>query len=256
MRALILSVLALMIPAVAISQAPPSEAVRQQVLRSVVQVNASGCRDGTRRSGSGFLFEMSGNIVTAHHTFGGCSQIQVIYEGVQAPARRLFDARIVRVHPAGDLGLLEVATPPTLPALHLSTKSISKDASYASFGYPLGVPTASDQLVTLAVGATRLQDILPDEAARELNRSGSRISIQTSVLRLNVALQPGMSGGPIVDAAGDVVGIVAGGLKAGAAPVSWGWSRDNVHLLLASVEPVDQNVVLAQVQYSSAELVV
>jgi S1-C subfamily serine protease len=254
MFALTLISLALMVPAIAQSQERPSEVVRQQVLRTVVQVNASGCSDNTRRSGSGFLFETSGRIVTAHHVVGGCSSIQVVYEGVSVPAQRLFDARLVRVHPAGDLGLLEVNNPPTLPALRLSTATISKDASYASFGYPLGVPTASDQLVTLAVGAPRLQDILPDEAARELNRSGSRISIQTNVLRLNVALQPGMSGGPIVDAVGDVVGVVAGGLKSGAAPVSWGWSRDGVRRLLSSTEQVNQNVVLARIQYSSTEL--
>jgi S1-C subfamily serine protease len=253
MRALILTLAAVTVPAVTLSQTP-SAGVRQQVLRTVVQVTASGCSDNTSRTGSGFLLETSARIVTAHHVVGGCSTVQVTYEGVSPPARRLFPARLVRVLASGDLGLLEVTNPPTLPALRLSSALVTKDASYAGFGYPLGVPTASDQPVTLAVGAARLADILPDEAAQELQRSGSRIAVKTDVLRLNVALQPGMSGGPIVDAAGDVVGVVAGGLKSGAAPVSWAWPREGVRLLLASSEAVDQRVALARIQYSLSEL--
>lgn len=253
MRPVVFSLLACCAHA-ASAQAAPSAAVRNEVLRAVVQVKASGCSDGTSRTGSGFLFESSGRIVTAHHVVGGCASIQVRYEGIASPAKRIFDARLVRVLPSGDLGLLEVASAPPLPTLRLATATISADGTYAGFGYPLGVPTAGDQPVTLAVGATRLKDILPDEAARELTRSGSRIVTDTDVLRLNVALQPGMSGGPIVDAAGEVVGIVAGGLKAGSAPVSWAWPRGGVRLLLASSERVDITVPLARIHYSSSDL--
>jgi S1-C subfamily serine protease len=194
MRTLVFSLVACCAHA-ALAQPAPSAAVRTEVLRAVVQVKASGCSDGTSRTGSGFLFESSGRIVTAHHVVGGCSLIQVRYEGIAAPAKRIYDAQLVRVLPSGDLGLLEVASAPALPTLRLATATISADGTYAGFGYPLGVPTAGDQPVTLAVGATRLKDILPDEAARELMRSGSRIVTDTDVLRLNVALQPGMSGG-------------------------------------------------------------
>lgn len=240
-------------PSAVLAQAP-SAAVRQQVLRAVVQVQASDCSDGTRRVGSGFLYESPGRVVTAHHVVGGCKRIQVTYEGVAAPARRVYEASVARVYSAGDLGLLEVATPPALPVLRVSNTAMASDATYAGFGYPLGVPTAGDQPVMMAVGANRLRDILPDEAANELARSGSRIATQSQVLRLNVALQPGMSGGPIVDATGELVGVVAGGLKSGAAPVSWAWPRESLRVLLASTEPVGQNVALARIQYSSAEL--
>ena len=206
------------------------------------------------RIGSGFMLEQAGRIVTAHHVVGGCSTIQVRYEGVPSDQRRIFEARIVRVHAASDLSLLEVAAPPSVRTLRLSSAAVSGNVTYAGFGYPLGVPTASDQPVTLAVGATRLRDVLPDEAAQELTRSGSLIATGTQVLRLNIALQPGMSGGPIVDAAGDVIGVVAGGLKSGASTVSWAWPSDGVRRLLASTEPVGQAVILSKLQYTLPEL--
>jgi hypothetical protein len=74
------------------------------------------------------------------------------------------------------------------------------------------------------------------------------------VLRFNVALQPGMSGGPIVNANGAVIGIVAGGLKAGAAPASWGWPSEWISGLLASTEATGRPVRVAGVYYTLSDL--
>ena len=255
MRTLITASLFIAFPLAALSQShAPSEAVRVATLKSVAHIYATDCKDNVSRAGSGFLLDNSEYIVTAHHVIGGCKSIDVTFEGIQAPAKRSFKSTIVRVLPEGDLGLLKINEALQLPALRLAKESISKDDSYAGFGYPLGVPSASDQLVTLSVGDTQLKDILPAQAARELAVSGSRISIATQVLRINVALQPGMSGGPIIDSKGEVIGVVAGGLKAGSAPVSWAWTRESVRRLLASVDSIDQVVAISPIQYSSNEL--
>lgn len=232
----------------------PSLAQREQVLRALVQVSANDCADGSSRSGSGFVLEPGARVVTAHHVVGGCKQIQVSFEALKPPQPRLRSARIVRVLAAGDLSLLDVSNPPPVPSLRLAAGAPARDHSFVGFGYPLGTPTAGDQTVTFSVGAQRLADILPDAAAEELRRSGSRIAVEREVLRFNVPLQPGMSGGPIVDAAGEVIGVVAGGLKAGAAPVSWGWPSEGVRQLLRSTEAVEQTVRLTGLQYSLADL--
>lgn len=227
----------------------PTVPQREKVLASLVQITSTQCADGKDRSGSGFVLEPGGRIVTAHHVVGGCVRVQVTYEGVKPPARNKRLGRVARVLAAGDLSLLDVDDPPPVPALRLAAQPPARNASFAGFGYPLGVPTAGDQLVTFSVGASRLSDVLPPALAEELT-SGSRIDLQRPVLRFNVALQPGMSGGPIVDAAGDVIGVVAGGLRAGAAPASWGWPGDGVRQLLTSAEATNQAVRLTSAHYS------
>lgn len=241
--------LALLGAGTAWAQAPSFE-TRQQVLRTLVQVTASDCADGVSRSGSGFALETPGRIVTAHHVVGGCRSVQVSYEAVKPPAPKRREARVVRVLAAGDLSLLQIDAPPAVPTLRLAAGAPSRDQVFAGFGYALGMPTAGDQEVRFSTGATRLTDILPPAAAEELRHSGSPIAIDREVLRFNVALQPGMSGGPIVNAAGEVIGVVAGGLKAGAAPASWGWPGEGVRQLLASAEPTDRVVRVASTYYS------
>ncbi len=248
-----LAALALLGAGTAWAQAPSFE-TRQQVLRTLVQVTASDCADGISRSGSGFALEQPGRIVTAHHVVGGCRTVQVSYEAVKAPAPKRREARIVRVLAAGDLSLLQIDAPPAVPTLRLAATAPSRDQIFAGFGYALGMPTAGDQEVRFSTGATRLMDILPAAAADELRNSGSPIATERDVLRFNVALQPGMSGGPIVNAAGEVIGVVAGGLKAGAAPASWGWPSDGVKRLLDSTEPTDRAVKVASTYYSLPDL--
>lgn len=245
--------LALLVSSPAWAQAPSYE-IRQQVLRSLVQVTASDCADGVSRSGSGFALEQPGRIVTAHHVVGGCKTVQVSYEAIQPPAPKRREARVVRVLSAGDLSLLQIDAPPTVPTLRLAGSTPSRDELFAGFGYALGMPTAGDQEVRFSTGASRLVDILPSAAADELRHSGSPIATDHEVLRFNVALQPGMSGGPIVNRSGEVIGIVAGGLKAGAAPASWGWPGQGVRQLLASTEPTDRVVRVASTYYSLPDL--
>ena len=228
----------------------PTLAQREKVLASLVQITSTQCADGKDRSGSGFVLDAGGRVVTAHHVVGGCGRILLTYEGIKAPGPNKRLGRISRVLAAGDLSLLDVADAPAVPALRLAAQPPARGASFAGFGYPLGTPTAGDQLVTFSVGASRLSDVLPPALADELKASGRRIDLQAAVLRFNVALQPGMSGGPIVDASGDVIGVVAGGLRAGAAPASWGWPGDGVRQLLASSEATTQAVRLTQAHYS------
>lgn len=232
----------------------PSYAAREAALKSLVHVAADDCADGAPRAGSGFAYEQPGRIVTAHHVVGGCRRLTVTYEGVPQGNARQRAAQIARVLAVSDLALLEVAGAPHVPVLRLARPPADKAKPHAGFGYQNGQLTAGDQLVTFSTGQSRLVDILPPEAQQELARAGSRIDTRRQVLRFNVALQPGMSGGPIIDAQGQVVGIVAGGLKAGAAPASWGWPAEWVGDLMASNDAREQPVRVAGAYYSLPEM--
>lgn len=251
---LLIAAIALFAGGAAAQPEGPSFAAREATLKSLVHVAAEDCADGSARAGSGFAFEQPGRIVTAHHVVGGCRRVTVTYEGVPPGAARQKAAQVARVLAVSDLALLEVSGAPAVPVLRLAPPPADRAKSYAGFGYQNGQLTAGDQLVTFSTGQSRLADILPPEAQQELARAGSRIDTRRAVLRFNVALQPGMSGGPIVDAQGAVVGIVAGGLKAGAAPASWGWPAEWVADLMRSNDAREQPVRVAGTYYSLSDM--
>jgi S1-C subfamily serine protease len=239
---------------VATAQQEPTIAVRETAMKSLVYIRASNCADGSERVGSGFALNRPGTIVTAHHVVGGCQTIRVEFESVVSPAPRLRTANVERVYASGDLALLTVDSPPSIPVLALAPPPPERGRSYIGFGYQNGQRTAGDQLVTFSTGSTSLRDVLPDEAIQELARAGSKINLNNEILRFNVALQPGMSGGPIINSDGRVIGVVAGGLKAGAATASWGWPSEWIPKLLASNELIDQEVKIARSYYSLNEM--
>jgi S1-C subfamily serine protease len=255
-RALALSGLLLqfLAAAPALAQEGPALAVRNKALKSLVYVASSDCADNTTRAGSGFALNDPGRIVTAHHVVGGCSKILVTYEAVGAGEKSLRTARLVKVVASRDLALLSVDGAPNVPVLKPARPPTDKEKVYAGFGYQNGQLSGGDQRVTFSVGNSRLQDVLTADAITELRKINSPIAVDVEVLRFNVALQPGMSGGPIIDVNGDVIGIVAGGLKAGAAPASWGWPAEWIPQLLASTEDTNRAIRISGSYYTLSDL--
>jgi hypothetical protein len=236
------------------AQVAPTFAVRAKALQSLVQITAKDCSDGTERAGSGFALEQPGRIVTAHHVVGGCRVVLVRYEGVTGGVPASKTATVSRVLPKGDLALLSVSDPPSVPVLKRAPPPPDRANDYAGFGYQNGQFSGSDLKVTFATGQSRLESILTPQIVSELKSLQSPIDTQLIVLRFNMALQPGMSGGPIVDANGAVIGVVGGGLKAGAAPASWGWPAEWIGDLLSSPSPINQSIKTAGAYYTLSEL--
>ncbi len=236
------------------AQVAPSMAVREKALKSLVQVTATNCSDGTSRAGSGFALEQPGRIVTAHHVVGGCRVVLVRYEGVPSGVPASKTATVSRVFPEGDLALLSVDDPPSVPVLRRAPPPPDRDNRYAGFGYQHGQISGSNVEVKFTAGQSRLEIILTPQLVSELKSLQSPIDTQKLVLRFDSVLQPGMSGGPIVDANGAVIGIVGGGLKAGAAPASWGWPSEWIGDLMSSNSPVNQLIRQTGAYYTLSEL--
>ncbi len=249
--------LALLVASAGHAQTEPSLATREKTLESVVYIRAGQCTDNSQRAGTGFAHGAATQIVTAHHVVGGCQTITVSYERLRAQGGPVsHPATIERVLAASDLALLRVNTTVTVPAagLALAPPPPNRQHRYYGSGYQNGQPSAGDQEVAFSAGSDKLRDILPSDAVRELQANNSAIDLDQRVLRFNIALQPGTSGGPIIDANGQVIGVVAGGLKAGAAPASWGWPADWIPRLLASNENRATPVIIARSFYSLNEM--
>ena len=230
MRAALLILLALLPHA--LSAAGLDQTLREELARSVVQVQGIGCpaMQGTeRRVATGFAYGPTGHIATANHVVAGCQRVTVYWEKHGGETQV---AQVVRVLPNADLALLQVSQ--TLgQALTANTQRPAVDAELETLGYYLAVPTMSNKQLRVTFGSARLADMVPAETRQALEQSGT-IDVNLDILRLDGHLLPGHSGAPIFNLNGQVVGVGSGGLKSGAASVSWAVPASYLAALLVS----------------------
>jgi S1-C subfamily serine protease len=171
-----------------------------EAITSVVTVRVFGPR-GDRALGSGWVYEVDGSdalIVTNQHVVGGALGADVRFsEGQWRSAGQL-----VGIDPYADLAVLRVSNVPDyVEPLPVSESSPEEGDEVAALGSPLGlegtittgIVSAVDRSVTVAT-------------ERDLYTVVDAIQIDT-------AISPGNSGGPLVNCAGDVVGVNFAGVS-------------------------------------------
>jgi serine protease Do len=151
-----------------------------------------------RASGSGFVIDPDGYIVTNAHVVNGAQRVQVVLpplnpDGSLATAlstkTEVVPARIVGVAKEKDLALLKIEGA-KLPALTLATyRDLRQGHAVFAFGSPEGLRNSITHGVISAV-------------SRQLDPDSPLIYIQT-----DAPINPGNSGGPLVNMNGEVVGV-------------------------------------------------
>jgi len=168
-------------PAVARS-APVREAGRSVV--KVTTISAS-CQRG--QEGTGWVLT-PGRVVTNAHVVAGSSEVRV--EG----GDQLLRGRVVVFDPERDLAVIDVPGL-TLPALPLGSE-LEPGGSAAVPGFPLDGPFSVVSARVRSVLEARGRDIYGDE------------QVQREIYSLATTVQPGNSGGPLIDTRGRVVGVI------------------------------------------------
>ena len=187
-------------------------ALTSQVWPSVVQilVTSYGPREDLNRgdtstvvgrqrsSGSGFVIDPDGYIVTNAHVVSGAQRVQIVLPAgnvdgtlTSALSGKAYElpARIVGITTELDLALLKVDGQ-KLPALPLATYSqLRQGETVFAFGSPIGLRN------TLTHG-------LVSAVARQVDPDSPLIYVQT-----DAPINPGNSGGPLVNIRGEVVGV-------------------------------------------------
>jgi S1-C subfamily serine protease len=137
-------------------------------------------------TGTGFFVADSGLILTAHHVIKGVSKI-VVHAQVGQPLA----ATVEQVDPANDLALLSVkADPPAFLTLAPS-RSAKTGQRVFTMGFPLPAVLGQEPKYTEGVISAL-----------------SGIEGASSLLQTTVPMQPGNSGGPLLNERGEVVGVV------------------------------------------------
>lgn len=166
---------------------PRRDEGRAEVAVATARIDAAtvGILVGEDRAsrGAGFVWRTGGAVVTAAHVVDGAGEIRV-----RLPDGRAMAARVLGIDDVADVALLRIDADPPVPPFARGDRLHRGDV-VAAIGDPLGFAG------TLTVGHV-------SNPARRWGETSPYDLIQH-----DAALNPGSSGGPLVDAAGDVVGM-------------------------------------------------
>ena len=171
-------------------------AVVQIVAKGTFRDPEIGYADGSGL-GSGFLISDDGVVVTNNHVVAGAATLEVYVGG---ELDKSYNAKVLGVSECNDLAVIKLATTDEMPHLDWFDGDIEAGLDVYAAGYPLGDPE-----FTLTKGI-----IAKAKAGGDLTGTSS---IDHTVEH-DANIQPGNSGGPLVDSEGKVVAInYAGGAR-------------------------------------------
>ncbi len=179
-----------------------------QVSPAIVQISVEGLGGrnedtagrvrNERGGGSGVILDAEGYIVTNAHVVGASTHIRVLlpernldkrYASIIKPAGKVVDAQLIGLDRETDIAVLKVSAP-GLTALKLGDSSeLSQGELVIAAGSPFGLQNS----VSMGIVSSVARQVKPDDPM---------IYIQT-----DAPINPGSSGGPLLNADGEVVGI-------------------------------------------------
>jgi hypothetical protein len=186
--------------------------------------------EGHRRGlGSGFVASSDGSVITNYHVIRGASRATAKFgDGTFAPV-----SGVVAYDPDHDVAVAQVQVP-SPPTLKLgNSDSLAVGEHVVAIGSPLGLQnTISEGIVSGLPG---------------------------NVIQMSTPISPGSSGGPVLDTAGEVVGISVATVAAGqnlnfAVPVNWAKRYLGVAPARSLAEVARENTVLESILSGSVSI--
>lgn len=170
-----------------------SRLVAKRVSPSVVSIHRADI-EGIEGQGSGVIVDPAGYVVTNYHVLEGAAGLHVIL----ADGRIEYDPVIVGGDMRIDLALLKINKPDLIAAEWGNSDSLQVGDLVWAVGSPFGL----DHTVTFGIVSAKQRRTLSQRSLQGLQGNPFQEFLQT-----DVAVNPGNSGGPLVDLDGNVVGI-------------------------------------------------
>jgi S1-C subfamily serine protease len=140
-------------------------------------------------TGSGFIWDSAGHVVTNVHVLQGASNAEVSLAG-----RTAYKAAFVGAAPQYDLAVVRIGAPRDV--LHPLAIGTSRDLQVGQRVYAIGNPFGLDRTLTTGV-VSALGRTIQSASGRPIEE----------VIQTDAAINPGNSGGPLLDSAGRLIGV-------------------------------------------------
>lgn len=145
-------------------------------------------------TGTGAIVTVAGHILTAAHVVADSPKISVVTEG------GTYEAKVLRLDEKNDLAVLKITAPNLIPLPIVASRGVRLGQPVATIGFPNpGIQGFSPKLTRGEISS--------------LNGFGD----DPGSWQISVPVQPGNSGGPLLDASGNLVGVIAAKLSLRAA---------------------------------------
>ncbi len=142
-------------------------------------------------TGSGFLIDSDGHILTNYHVIKGSAELEVtLLADVESGVH--YRARVLATDPANDLALVKIESEQPLPYLALGeSEAVQVGQKVLAIGNPFGLHGTLTTGIVSSTGRS-IQD---------------RNGVLRDLIQTDAAINPGNSGGPLLDSSGNVIGV-------------------------------------------------
>jgi S1-C subfamily serine protease len=167
-----------------------------RVMPAVVVIESrsnGGVLGGANGTGSGFIFDSNGWILTNKHVVAGADEISV-----QLNDSRVFTGRVYGIDTLTDLAIVKIDA----TGLPTATLGTSEDLQLGQLAIAIGNPLGNfENTVTTGVVSGLGRQIQAGDS------TGSASEQLNNLIQTDAAINPGNSGGPLINSAGQVIGI-------------------------------------------------